>query len=513
MRFDALWEHLEFLSELGYKGLLVEYEDLFPYRSVDVALHREEVWTPAQLNAFQVKARSLGLEIIPLQQSLGHLEYAFRWKRYRPFSLSTGYPSTLDITSEEAREWLLGMLREILEAHPDSGHIHLGMDEAYALIHYAARHGQNPLTLFLDYLESLCALCETYGKWPWIWADMLERHLDPEQIERIRALRNRLGLVSWNYHGPWKGKLDIHTTVHFAGMRTASCWWTDARQEGAPEALNDTCLALEDWPQEIADLAAPYRIDDKHVKTFFPSAVWKDMGFKVMGGCGIATAQDGAVLPASHRRMSNVDTWVGLCREQNLDALVVTCWARGDTFRAPHVLPHAVFPLYEYAAAKMGETTFTRYAGIPRERLWNLLWKMGRCQQDGWYIHQSVLAEMKDLSQQLSAGRREWELLELLFRISEIRSRGEMLLGDCEKRFFADRLIASEWEKRLIQLEECVRTLENLREEARVFEEDYHGHALQEWFVVVFDALLKKLRQTRQGVLDKKNRALQIYET
>ncbi len=512
LRPEFLFRYLETFARCGYEALVVEYEDLFPYQSADVALHRNEAWTPSVLRDFLAKAKALNLEIIPLQQCLGHLEYAFRWKRYRTYCLPTGYPSTLNLHLPQARKWLATLLNEVIEAHPHSRFIHLGMDEAYALVTDSHSRGISPLEPFLDHLDELCTLCERQGKEPVIWADMLERYISPEKLEAIRSFRDRVRLVSWNYHGPWRGSPAVHPTARFCGVRASHHWLKEARQTDAPEGLNDVFESFDDWPLEIAKMVKPYRVGEKWVKAFFPAAIWKEIGFGVWGGCGIATASDGAIMPLYHRRLNNVDTWVKSCRDYDLDGLMVTAWARGDTYRAPHVLPDAILPLIEYAAQAMGKPGQAALSGIPRERLWNLLWKMGRCQED-WYVQQDVLSEMKQLGEHLSGPDPLWQRLEILFRMMEAVSRLNEHITECEKRFFANRLVASEWEVRLRRLEKAAETLQNLQREARPLLDAYHGHALKEWITVVFEQPLEKCREVCHIIRQKRDETLCVYES
>lgn len=120
---------VERFRALGYDALLVEYEDVFPYATGRLSMDPEEVWTRDFLAEFLAKAEFCGLEIIPLQQCLGHLEYLLRWDAFASLRLPCGFPSTLNVESREARCLLNTMLSDMIESHPRSRFVHLGMDD------------------------------------------------------------------------------------------------------------------------------------------------------------------------------------------------------------------------------------------------------------------------------------------------------------------------------------------------------------------------------------------------
>ena len=85
---------LEDLAGQGINTVLVEYEDVFPFAGLDIAYDRSVVWSRRTLARFQDAAAANGIEVIPLQQCLGHLEYLFRWRKHRAGAENPKYPST-----------------------------------------------------------------------------------------------------------------------------------------------------------------------------------------------------------------------------------------------------------------------------------------------------------------------------------------------------------------------------------------------------------------------------------
>ena len=61
------------LAACGVNTVLAEYEDIFPFDGPPIASDSETVWSREQQLSFLTEAKRLGIEVIPLQQCLGHL--------------------------------------------------------------------------------------------------------------------------------------------------------------------------------------------------------------------------------------------------------------------------------------------------------------------------------------------------------------------------------------------------------------------------------------------------------
>lgn len=109
--------HAQLLRDLASQGVnavLVEYEDIFPFDGIEVAWDPSVCWTTQTLRRFLALAAESGIEVIPLQQTLGHLEYVFRWDRYRRYAEDRKYPSTLALSSGAGRRLVVGLAHIVL---------------------------------------------------------------------------------------------------------------------------------------------------------------------------------------------------------------------------------------------------------------------------------------------------------------------------------------------------------------------------------------------------------------
>ena len=71
---DYLLSLLERFAEMGYTHILLEFEDKFPFDAFPDSTH-PAAYTKAEFRAVAAKCRELGIGVIPLLQSAGHLDY------------------------------------------------------------------------------------------------------------------------------------------------------------------------------------------------------------------------------------------------------------------------------------------------------------------------------------------------------------------------------------------------------------------------------------------------------
>lgn len=473
------------LRHLGYDAVLVEYEDVFPFRSANVCGRPEEAWSAEFHRHFLELARQADLEVIPLQQCLGHLEYAFRHPENRRFSIPAGELRDLHLAEPAAREWMKMLLAEMLAAHPASRFVHLGMDEAAGFADHAHAAGQNPLDLFLEYLEELCVVCEHHGKTPLIWSDMLEDHIAPENIARLQALRDRVILVPWNY----AAGIRPESVVRFSGFRCSRQWLENPKDAPAGcTPIWDGVEFCEDWAPEIQALTSAHQLSPYLMEPLFQAAVWKRLGFVVWGGAGGSITQDRSVLPYYNWREANIRLWKNTVERHHLDGLIITQWARSNSCTVPNILPDAVWPVLAMAASA-NHSASPYFPEV--ENLDALVFQMGQC-REGWNLEGTILAKME--SAQVSVHAYEWKTIRLLLQVLRIHkdlASLEELVG-C----YGDigRLNEVVWQKHADHAGDLRKQLLEIRPHVRAHVEiRYFGQALEEWFHKVFSVPLETL--------------------
>lgn len=494
-RPDHYEAYFDNLRHLGYDAVLVEYENVFPYQSASVSRRPEDVWSPEFLAKFLQIAATAEVEVIPLQQCLGHLQYAFQLPENQQFSVPQSELKDLNATQPEARQWLKKLLVEMLEAHPASRFIHLGMDEAGDFVVCAKATGQEPLALFLDYLEELCAVCESYGKTPLIWSDMLEDHIAPENIEQLRSFRERVILVPWNY----MAGIRPESIVRFSGLRCSRQWLEDP--QNAPDSagpISDDLLHFEDWVPEIKRLTDKFQISPWLMEPLFQAAIWKHFGFTVWGGAGGSITQDRSVLPYYNWRAKNIRQWKETAERYQLEGLIMTEWRRSNSFSVPNVLPDVVWPILAGATNVEGsaQAFFPEVDGLD-----DLIFKLGKC-REGWNIEQSLIEEMSQ--HEVREHPYEWKTMLLMLKVLQIHKK----IADQDELIscYAGLGRANEvlWSKQSTKIDALRKQLLEIRGKVREhLKPRYHGEALEEWFYKVFSLPLETLDHLETSI--KKN--------
>ncbi|HLZ86277.1 MAG TPA: beta-N-acetylhexosaminidase, partial [Puia sp.] len=197
MTLPALKAFAQKLHAGGINTLIMEYEGTYPFEKHPLIANRY-AYTRAEITSFIAFCGQLGIDVIPLQQSFGHVEYILRHERYGPLredekALSQVCP----LRTTEDSLLFTELYTDLSQTHP-SPYIHIGCDETYLLGHCdrcrrkVAQEGVSKL--YIDYVSMLCNIVLRLGKKPVLWADMVLKY-----PEAIRSLPAGTILVDWNY--------------------------------------------------------------------------------------------------------------------------------------------------------------------------------------------------------------------------------------------------------------------------------------------------------------------------
>ncbi len=197
MTMPALEVFATRLHEGGINTLIVEYEATYPFDRNPLIPNRY-AYTRTQIVSFVALCNHLGIDLIPLQQSFGHVEYILRNERYRqlredPKDLSQVCPL------ETLKDSLLftALFTELASTHT-SPYIHIGCDETHLLGHCAKcrrmAEKEGISKLYIDYISMLCHIVTGLGKTPILWADIALKY-----PEAIKTLPKGAIFIDWNY--------------------------------------------------------------------------------------------------------------------------------------------------------------------------------------------------------------------------------------------------------------------------------------------------------------------------
>jgi len=130
-RIEYFQQLLPFLKRLGATGLLLEYEDTFPFKGELRPLAASHAYSEADISTLLALAKESGLSVIPLVQTFGHFEFVLKHEQFlalreveeQPFALCPRNPKSLPLVEE--------LVGQVLQLHPDIRHIHIGADEVW----------------------------------------------------------------------------------------------------------------------------------------------------------------------------------------------------------------------------------------------------------------------------------------------------------------------------------------------------------------------------------------------
>lgn len=192
---------IDWFTECGFNGIVFEYEDRIDWPcwpGVFRPGYNRDEW-----REIHSRCRKNGLEIVPLIQTHGHLEWLLKHEPYA-YLRENGILSELCPSHPEALDRMRAFIDECIALHPDSRYIHLGADETWHLGSCpvcAAKAADDPrgrLGLYIDHVGPLCRHVLKQGRFPLVWADMWWRE---ERMDLCSLMPENTVLVEWRYQG------------------------------------------------------------------------------------------------------------------------------------------------------------------------------------------------------------------------------------------------------------------------------------------------------------------------
>ncbi|KAL4648077.1 hexosaminidase D isoform X1 [Arapaima gigas] len=216
-RLEYLQKLIPLFARLGANGLLMEYEDMFPYEG-ELKILRANSHPPysrEEILLIQEAARASGLDVIPLVQTFGHLEFVLKHKQFSELREVSYCLGTLNPHRERSLQLVLEMVRQVMDLHPLARYLHIGADEVYLLgqgdesRQWLNVPGQDTHGLFLGHVTKVVK--NIRESWPNLklimWDDML-RGMSPNTL-RDSGLVGHVQLMLWDY-SPF---LNVENTV------------------------------------------------------------------------------------------------------------------------------------------------------------------------------------------------------------------------------------------------------------------------------------------------------------
>jgi len=246
------------ISALGFNTLIMEWEATYPYKQHSIISNRY-AYSREEVTEFINYSESLGLDVIPLQQSLGHAEYILMHERYAYLRADKRNLSQIDPTRlDAAREFFTELYNDMLSTH-QSQYVHIGGDETRILDCKRCQEAWGEdgeelgkSKLYVEYMTMIAEIVIAQGKTPLLWADMILAHPDaianmPKNViyidwnygwefdrfgENPRTLIKKHGLKFWGASSIRSSPDDYHVTSWRKHMKNQAVYVSYARESG-----------------------------------------------------------------------------------------------------------------------------------------------------------------------------------------------------------------------------------------------------------------------------------------
>ncbi|XP_053131660.1 hexosaminidase D-like isoform X2 [Hemicordylus capensis] len=120
-------------SKLGANGVLMEYEDMFPFTGELEILKSPYAYSEKDIDKIQELAELNKLEVIPLVQTFGHVEFILKHDKYRHLREVERFPNSFNPHVPETLALVKAVLTQVLNKHRRSSWVHIGADEVFHL--------------------------------------------------------------------------------------------------------------------------------------------------------------------------------------------------------------------------------------------------------------------------------------------------------------------------------------------------------------------------------------------
>ncbi|NXF52971.1 HEXDC Hexosaminidase, partial [Oceanites oceanicus] len=182
-RVSYLEQVFPLLSQLGANGILIEYEDMFPFKGELEILKSPYAYSEEDIERIQQLAELHRLEVVPLVQTFGHVEFILKHEKYQHLREVERFPNSFNPHVPDTLALLKSILSQVIEKHRRSTWIHIGADEVFHLgegvdsKNWMSRNKGDTGTMYLKHIKEVLGFIATqyWGLRVLMWDDMLRK--------------------------------------------------------------------------------------------------------------------------------------------------------------------------------------------------------------------------------------------------------------------------------------------------------------------------------------------------
>ncbi len=249
------------LALMGMNTCMLYTEDTYSVEGYPYFGYMRGRYTKEELRELDAYALSLGIELIPCIQVLGHLTTALRWNAASSYC---DVPNVLLVGAEETYRLIEAMMKTLSECFT-TRRVHIGMDETAGIGtgSYFKLHGHRPHhEIYLEHLGRVVEIVRAHGFSPMMWSDMFFR-LSANGIEGYEDYDNRVTIsdeiaalvpdgvtqVYWDYYHKdeafYSKNLENHRKLGDGTIFAGGVWLWSGHAPLFDRSLRNTIPALD----------------------------------------------------------------------------------------------------------------------------------------------------------------------------------------------------------------------------------------------------------------------------
>ncbi|NWY45457.1 HEXDC Hexosaminidase, partial [Sylvia atricapilla] len=182
-RVSYLEQVFPLLSQLGANGVLIEYEDMFPFKGELEILRSPYAYSEEDIERIQQLAEQHKLEVVPLVQTFGHVEFILKHEKYQHLREVERFPNSFNPHVPDTLALLKTILSQVIEKHRHSTWIHIGADEVFHLgegmdsKNWMSHNKGDVGTMYLKHIKEVLSFltAQYWGLRVLMWDDMLRK--------------------------------------------------------------------------------------------------------------------------------------------------------------------------------------------------------------------------------------------------------------------------------------------------------------------------------------------------
>ena len=174
----------------------LEYSNPFHFR-LELVAHKAH-YSLEEVKDFVAYCENLGLEVIPLVQTFGHLEFVLKHQEFSYLRDVPEMPESICPCHEDTMGIIRDIVDQVMTVHPKANYLHIGCDEVYHLGEcppcLANITGRNEI--FLQHVSNVANhVRDTWQVTPIVWDDMLRNLM----VDEMKPLASLVEPMVWVY--------------------------------------------------------------------------------------------------------------------------------------------------------------------------------------------------------------------------------------------------------------------------------------------------------------------------